>query len=112
VYARTMDVTEAARRWAETWERAWPAKDAEAIAALYDDGAIYRSHPIRQPEPGGALGYLRRQFDTENSIECRFGTPIAAGVECTHSAPFLTLPIGVLATVDDEELVVEEAAVS
>jgi muramoyltetrapeptide carboxypeptidase len=38
--------------------------------------------------------------------------PVLAGVECTHSAPLLTLPIGVLATVDDEELVVEEAAVS
>jgi muramoyltetrapeptide carboxypeptidase len=37
--------------------------------------------------------------------------PVLAGVECTHSAPLLTLPIGVLATVDDEELVVEEAAV-
>jgi hypothetical protein len=79
VYARAMDVTEAARRWAETWERTWPSKDAEAIAALYADGAIYRSHPLRQPESGGALGYLRRQFDIEDSIECRFGTPIAAG---------------------------------
>lgn len=38
--------------------------------------------------------------------------PVLAGVECTHSAPLLTLPIGVLATVDGEELVVEEAAVS
>jgi muramoyltetrapeptide carboxypeptidase LdcA involved in peptidoglycan recycling len=38
--------------------------------------------------------------------------PVLAGVECTHSALLLTLPIGVLATVDDEELVVEEAAVS
>jgi muramoyltetrapeptide carboxypeptidase len=37
--------------------------------------------------------------------------PVLAGVECTHSAPLLTLPIGVLATVDDEELVLEEAAV-
>jgi muramoyltetrapeptide carboxypeptidase LdcA involved in peptidoglycan recycling len=37
--------------------------------------------------------------------------PVLAGVECTHSAPLLTLPIGVLATVVDEELVVEEAAV-
>lgn len=74
-----MDVQEAARRWAQTWERAWPAKDADAIAALYADGAIYRSHPMREPEPGGALGYTRRQFAVEGSIECRFGVPIAAG---------------------------------
>jgi len=38
--------------------------------------------------------------------------PVLAGAECTHSSPLLTLPIGVLATVDDEDLVVEEAAVS
>lgn len=41
-----------------------------------------------------------------------YNYPVLAGVECTHSAPLLTLPIGVLATVDDEELVVEEAAVT
>ena len=74
-----MDVQEAAVRWASTWERAWPAKDAEAIASLYAEGAIYRSHPMREPEPGAALGYTRRQFALEDSIECRFGTPIAAG---------------------------------
>jgi hypothetical protein len=74
-----VDVTEAARRWARTWERAWPAKNAEEIAELYADGAIYRSHPMRGPEAGSALGYVRRQFALEESIECRFGTPIAAG---------------------------------
>jgi hypothetical protein len=74
-----MDVIEAAERWAETWERAWPAKDAEAIAALYADGAAYRSHPMRDPEPGGALGYTGRQLALEDAIECRFGAPIAAG---------------------------------
>jgi len=79
IYARVVDVGEAALRWARTWERAWPAKDAEAIAGLYSEGAIYRSHPMRDPEEGAALGYTRRQFDLEDSIECRFGSPIAAG---------------------------------
>ena len=73
-----MDVREAASRWAQTWERAWPAKDKEAIAQLYAEGAIYRSHPMRDPEPGGALGYAGRQFDLEDSITCSFGAPIAA----------------------------------
>ena len=74
-----MDVVEAAQRWKQTWERGWPAKDAEAIAALYADGAAYRSHPMRDPEPGAALGYTSRQFPLEEAIECRFGDPIAAG---------------------------------
>ncbi len=79
MYPRAVDVEEAARRWARTWERAWPAKDAEAIAELYADGAIYRSHAMRDPEPGSALGYTRSQFALEDSIECRFGAPLTSG---------------------------------
>jgi hypothetical protein len=74
-----MDVEEAAQRWAATWERAWPARDADAIASLYAEGATYRSHPMRAPEPGSALGYTSREFALEDRIECRFGSPIAAG---------------------------------
>ena len=74
-----MDVHEAARRWAETWERAWPLKDAEAIAALYADGAVYRSHPMRAPEPGSALAYTTREFTNEDDIWCRFDEPIVDG---------------------------------
>jgi hypothetical protein len=74
-----METSDAARRWATTWERAWPAKDADAIAALYADGATYRAHPFRDPEAGGALAYTQREFGLEDEIECRFGEPIAAG---------------------------------
>lgn len=73
-----MDTRGAARLWAQTWERAWASKDAEAIAALYADGAAYRAHPFREPEAGGALAYTRREFGLEDDIECRFGEPIAA----------------------------------
>lgn len=79
MYARVVDIQQAARRWAETWERAWPAKDSDAIDSLYADGAIYRAHPMRDPEPGAALGYTSREFALEESIECRFGKPVAAG---------------------------------
>jgi hypothetical protein len=74
-----MDTQEAARRWARTWERAWPAKDGAAIAALYAEDATYRSHPMRDPEPGGASAYVQREFAAEDSIECRFGEPMAGG---------------------------------
>lgn len=75
-----MDVSAAAERWARAWERGWPARDVDAIAALYAQGATYRSHPFREPEPGGARGYLARQFALESDIECQFGQPIASGV--------------------------------
>jgi hypothetical protein len=74
-----MDAQAAARRWAETWQRAWPVKDAEAIAALYAGAARYRSHPMREPEAGGAASYISRQLALEDGIECHFGSPIAAG---------------------------------
>jgi hypothetical protein len=34
---------------------------------------------MRDPEPRGALGFTQREFAVEESIECRFGAPIAAG---------------------------------
>lgn len=34
-----MDVAAVTRHWAETWQRAWPAKQAADIAALYNDTA-------------------------------------------------------------------------
>jgi len=67
-----MDSREAARRWAEVWERGWREHDADAIAALYADGAYWQQHPFREPEPG----YLARVFGEEVSARCEFGTPI------------------------------------
>jgi SnoaL-like domain len=74
-----MDVEGAARRWADVWQRAWPAKDVEAIVALYAAGALYRALVFREPDEGleGVRGYLQRNFGVEDDIECRFGEPIA-----------------------------------
>ncbi len=67
----------AAERWRETWLRSWPEQDAAAIAALYADDATYRSHPFREPEQEGALGYVRRAFADERAgTRCWFGEPI------------------------------------
>jgi hypothetical protein len=74
-----MDTDNAAGRWAATWERAWTAGDVDAIVALYAPTAIYRSHPHREPEVGGARGYVSRTFAEETRVQCRFGAPIAAG---------------------------------
>jgi hypothetical protein len=55
-----MEAETAARRWADTWSRAWPQRDAEAIAALYADTAVYRSTAFGQPYLGlaGVRRYL------------------------------------------------------
>jgi SnoaL-like domain len=70
-----VDTREAAQRWADVWERAWREHDADAIRALYADGAFWQQHPFREPEPG----YLARVFDEEESAQCEFGTPIVDG---------------------------------
>jgi len=70
-----VDTREAAQRWADVWERGWREHDADAIAALYADGAFWQQHPFREPEPG----YLGRVFAEEESAECEFGSPIVDG---------------------------------
>jgi len=76
-----MDAETAARRWADTWSRAWPQRDAEAIIALYADTVVYRSPAFREPDLGlaGVRRYLGEQFPAEQNIECWFGQPIVSG---------------------------------
>ena len=70
-----MDTRQAAQRWAEVWQRGWPAHDVAAISALYAEGAFWQQHPFLDPEPG----YLARVFAEEESADCWFGTPIVDG---------------------------------
>jgi ketosteroid isomerase-like protein len=76
-----MDVEVAARRWAEVWSSAWPARDTEAIAALYADDAVYRALAFREPDLSlaGVRRYLAENFAAESELECWFGEPVAAG---------------------------------
>jgi predicted SnoaL-like aldol condensation-catalyzing enzyme len=76
-----MDVEAAARRWAETWQRAWPDHDVEAIASLYADEAAYRALVFREPDLGvsGVRRYLTENFGVEDDVECWFGEVVAAG---------------------------------
>jgi hypothetical protein len=76
-----MDAETAARRWADTWARAWPQRDAEAIAALYADTTVYRSPAFRPPYLGlaGVRRYMSENLSAEENIECRFGQPIVSG---------------------------------
>ena len=76
-----MDTETAARHWAEVWSVAWPARDTEAIAALYADDAVYRALAFRAPDLGltGVRRYLDENFAVESEIECWFGEPVVAG---------------------------------
>ena len=76
-----METEAAARRWRDTWERAWPAKDVDAIVALYSDEVPYRALVFREPEMGlaGVRRYLEENFGVEEDLECRFGEPVVDG---------------------------------
>jgi len=112
-----VNAQEAARRWAEVWTRAWPARDAESIAALYADNARYLSYPFREPDEGiaGALDYLTRTLNEEDNIECWFGEPVTgqnrAAVEWwaswTEDGEEITLAGTSVLRFDEEGLVVD-----
>jgi len=76
-----LDAEAAARRWRDTWARAWPERDVEAIAALYADPVPYRALAFREADIGvaGVRRYLEREFGVEEEIECRFGDPVVGG---------------------------------
>jgi len=76
-----MDTRTAARRWAQTWPRAWQELDAEAIVALYHPTAVYSTEPYRQPHRGrvGARAYVGQAFADESEVRAWFGEPLVDG---------------------------------
>jgi ketosteroid isomerase-like protein len=72
-----VEVSEVARRWVDVWSRAWPAADADAIAALYAPDAIFYSHPFRERQ--GPAEYVAWAFADQKEAECRFGEPLVSG---------------------------------
>ena len=73
-----MTAEDAARRWADAWTRSWRAKDPDLLAPVYADGAVFRSHPFRDPQP--PLDYARWAYsEEEGEPEVWFGEPLAAG---------------------------------
>jgi len=73
-----VDAAAAAKAWVEGWRNGWENGDAEAIGALYAEGAVFRSHPFREPERS-ARDYALRAFADEELVECRFGEPVVDG---------------------------------
>ena len=76
-----MDRSEAAKRWAETWERGWRTQEAEAIVALYAEDAHFQSHPFRQAQ--APRDYIEPTLADEASAECEFREPIVDGDRAT-----------------------------
>jgi ketosteroid isomerase-like protein len=68
---------EAVRSWGQSWARGWATHDAKLIASLYEDGAVFRSQPFREPQDPG--GYAAWAFEDEERAEVWFAEPIVEG---------------------------------
>jgi SnoaL-like domain len=97
------------------WERAWPAADVEAIAALYSPNAVFYSHPFRERQ--GPTDYVEWAFADQAEAECRFGEPVVGGdraavdwwaVVRSNDGSVETLAGTSLLRFDDEGLVTEQ----
>jgi ketosteroid isomerase-like protein len=81
-----VDADAAARAWVDAWQRAWPAKDPELLAAAYADDVVFRSQPFRELHLGreGVLEYARWAFAEQEAFGgCWFGEPVATGDRAT-----------------------------
>ncbi len=76
-----MDARAAVRAWIDGYSLAWRNRDADAVAALYAEDVVYRSHPLRDPHLGrrGAVEYTRWAFSSEQDVEFWFGEPLVDG---------------------------------
>jgi ketosteroid isomerase-like protein len=68
--------------WIDGWTRGWVEHDAELVASLYAEDAVFRTHPFRDPHvgPAGAREYASWAFESEEpGPEVRFGEPRPSG---------------------------------
>jgi hypothetical protein len=76
-----MHARDAARRWAETWQRAWEALDLDAILALYAPDALLSTEPFREPYSGieAVRGYVGQAFAEEEDPRVWVTEPVVMG---------------------------------
>jgi ketosteroid isomerase-like protein len=69
------------RQWIEDYGDAWRRGDADAVSALFAEGAVYRSSPFRPPTVGGAAirDYWSNATSTQKDLALRFGEPVVDG---------------------------------
>jgi uncharacterized protein (TIGR02246 family) len=72
-----IDASEAVRTWVAVWSQAWQAADAEAIAALYADDAVFYSHPFRARQ--APRDYVAWALADQAEADCSFGEPVVNG---------------------------------
>ena len=67
--------------WLEAYRRAWEEADADAAAALFAEGATYRSNIFEDPYEGrdGVRRYWTEVTSTQEDVHVQIGRPFADG---------------------------------
>jgi len=68
-----------AQEWLDAYARAWEERDADAAAALFADGSLYRDQPFSNDPyvgPEGAAAYWRMVTETQSDVTVRMGRPV------------------------------------
>jgi uncharacterized protein (TIGR02246 family) len=70
-----------AREWIEDYGAAWRSGDADTVAELFTEGAVYRSSPFREPTVGreAIRAYWQQATATQEDLDLRFGEPLVHG---------------------------------
>jgi hypothetical protein len=113
-----MDATAAARRWADTWKRAWEAQDVEAIVALYQPEVVFSTQPFRVPylRQSGVREYVSQAFTEEEHVRVWVGAPVVSANRASiewwaalrENGVEITLAGNSMLRFDDAGLVVEQ----
>jgi hypothetical protein len=76
-FARVLNV----QLWIEAYGRAWRERDADAVAAIFTEDAVYRSSPFREPHVGSdsIRAYWERVTSGQEKLDLRFGSPVVEG---------------------------------
>jgi hypothetical protein len=66
------------QEWSDAYAQAWRDRDAEAAAALFTDGCLYRDHPLQEAHRGteGVRAYWADVTSTQDRVDVRMGTPV------------------------------------
>jgi SnoaL-like domain len=68
--------------WIEGYARAWRERDPDAAAALFTEGASYRSSPFAEPPNlghDGVRAYWARVTASQEDVEVEMGEPLVDG---------------------------------
>ena len=73
--------------WLEAYRKAWEDKDADAAAALFDEGSTYRSNIFEEPYEGpeGVRRYWLEVTRTQEDVRVLMGRPFATTVRTSRS---------------------------